>query len=199
MKLSMFSWLACALLLAALLVFIGPKRFLTPPVGSTGEPLIGGRFELTDGQGNKRTDNDFRGKFTLIYFGFTHCPDICPTTLLVIKNALERVGQEKSAQIQPLFITLDPERDTHEVVGRYVRNFGDTLIGLTGTPAQIRQVADAYHVFFSKSPQPDSAAGYLIDHSGFIYLMDKRGKYIAHFAHTIPEGELASKLNQFVQ
>lgn len=198
MKTSLFTWLACAALLAALLVFIGPKRLLEPPPGSSGEALIGGPFTLVNGSGKTLTDKDFRGQYMLVYFGFTHCPDICPTTLLVMKNALSHMG-EKSRRITPVFISLDPERDTPEVVGRYVTNFGDRLIGLTGNPAQVKQAADAYRVFYTKVEQPDSAAGYLIDHSGFVYLMDPNGKYVAHFAHSIPEGELAAKLNQFVQ
>jgi protein SCO1/2 len=198
MKRSTTSWLVCALLLAALLVWVGPKQLLNPPAGSKAAGDIGGAFTLTDEKGKSLTDKDLRGKYLLVYFGFTHCPDICPTTLLVMRNALERLG-EKANNITPVFITLDPERDTPEVMARYVTNFGERLIGLTGTAEQIKSVADAYHVYYSRVEQPESAAGYLIDHSGFVFLMDDDGHYVAHFPHSIPEGELAVKLGQFLR
>ncbi|MBA4274210.1 MAG: SCO family protein [Alphaproteobacteria bacterium] len=198
MRMSMISWLICSLALAALLVVVGSKRLLPPPTGAQGEALIGGDFTLMDGDGLPIRVSDFRGKYMLVYFGFTHCPDICPTTLLVMKNALNAMGDDKS-KITPIFISLDPERDTPAVVKQYISNFGDTLIGLTGNAEQVKDAADAYRVYYSKVPQPDSASGYLIDHSGFIYLMDKRGRYVAHFAHTISETDLTSKLNQLVK
>lgn len=198
MRSSGFTWLVCALLLAALLVFVGPKRLLQPPEGSARSGMIGGTFSLVDSAGNTVTDRTFHGQYMLVYFGFTHCPDICPTTLFIVKNALDALG-EKAQKITPVFVSLDPERDTPQVMGRYVGNFGTRVVGLTGTPAQVRAAAEAYRVHYSKVERPDSAAGYLIDHSGFLYLMDPRGNYIAHFPHTIAEAELAAKLSQFVQ
>lgn len=197
MRISMLSWLICSLALAALLVLVGPKRLLSPPQGAEGSTLIGGDFTLLDGTGKEVHASDFRGKYMLVYFGFTHCPDICPTTLLVMKNALDKLGT-KQKDIIPVFISLDPERDTPARVQQYITNFGDTLVGLTGSPAQVKQAANAYRVYYNKVEQKDSASGYLIDHSGFIYLMDTKGRYVAHFAHTIPETELANKLNQFL-
>lgn len=197
MRISMLSWLVCSLALAALLVLVGPKRMLSPPAGS-GHALIGGDFTLVDENGKTVNAADFRGRYTLVYFGFTHCPDICPTTLLIMRNALDRLGDKKKSVV-PIFISLDPERDTPKAVKRYISNFGDTLVGLTGTPAQVKSAADAYRVYYSRVEQEGSAAGYLIDHSGFIYLMDPKGRYIAHFAHSISETELASKLGQFIQ
>ena len=198
MRLSMLSWLVCSLALAALLVAVGPSRLLSPPAGKQGEALIGGDFTLLDGDGNEVRPADFRGRYLMVYFGFTHCPDICPTTLLVMKNALDKLGDNKR-QVVPLFISLDPERDTPAIVKQYVTNFGDTLIGLTGSPEQVKHAADSYRVYYSKVAQEGSASGYLIDHSGFIYLMDTKGRYLAHFAHTISETDLASKLNGFVR
>jgi protein SCO1/2 len=190
-------WIVCALALAALLVFVGPKRLLTPPEGSESAAHIGGVFTLSNTEGTPVSASDFRGKYMLVYFGFTHCPDICPTTLLVMKNALAALGEKQKA-IVPIFISLDPARDTPRVMKQYVSNFGPRLVGLTGTAEEVKKAADAYRVYFSRVEQPDSASGYLIDHSGFMYLMDPNGRYLAHFSHTIPEGELAQKLNQFV-
>ena len=198
MKLSTTSWLVSALGLTALLVWAGPKQLLNPPAHSEAEARIGGPFTLIDAHGKQLTDKAFRGKHLLVYFGFTHCPDICPTTLLVMRNALDRLGKN-AKNITPIFITLDPERDTPEVIGRYVTNFGDRLVGLTGSPEQIKKAADAYHVYYSKVEQPKSASGYLVDHSGFIFLMDENGKYLAHFSHGITEGDLAAKIGQFVK
>jgi protein SCO1/2 len=195
-RFSAITWIVCALALAALLVFLGPKRLLSPPEGE-GTSLIGGSFTLTDTTGTQVTENDFHGQYMLVYFGFTHCPDICPTTLLIMKNALAQLG-EKQKDIVPIFISLDPARDTPRVMKQYVGNFGPRLIGLTGTAEEVKKAADAYRVYFSKVRVEDSASEYLIDHSGFVYLMDKNGRYLAHFAHTISEGELAQKLNQFV-
>lgn len=199
MRFPMASWLICSLLLAALLVVIGPKRLLSPPPNAPGEAMIGGEFELVDGNNRLVRASDFRGKYMLVYFGFTHCPDICPTTLLVMKNALDKLGETKKAKIAPLFISIDPDRDKPENIKQYITNFGDTLIGLTGSPEQVKQAADAYRVYYSKVDQEGSAGGYLMDHSGYIFLMDTRGRYLAHFSHTISETDLASKLAQFVQ
>lgn len=195
-RFSAITWIVCALALAALLVFLGPKRLLSPPE-SEGSALIGGAFSLSDAEGNAVTDADFRGRYMLVYFGFTHCPDICPTTLLIMKNALSQLG-EKQQDVVPIFISLDPARDTPRVMQQYISNFGPRLVGLTGTAEEVKTAADAYRVYFSKVRVEDSASDYLIDHSGFIYLMDKKGRYVAHFAHTISEGELVQKLNQFV-
>jgi cytochrome oxidase Cu insertion factor (SCO1/SenC/PrrC family) len=192
----MFSWLICSLALAAVLVVVGPRRLLSPPEGAEAA-LIGGDFTLQNGDARPVHAQDFRGRYMLVYFGFTHCPDICPTTLLVMKNALEKLGSKRD-KIVPIFISLDPERDTPEAMKQYVSNFDPALVGLTGTPEQIKHAAEVYRVYYSKVTQEDSSASYLIDHSGFIYLMDTKGRYLAHFSHTIPETELASKIGQMI-
>lgn len=194
----MFPWLICSLLLAAILVLAGPNHFLSPPNNTKGQALIGGDFELVDGKNQTVHAHDFRGRYMLVYFGFTHCPDICPTTLLVIKNALDMLGPKKRL-ITPIFITVDPERDTPKVMQQYVSNFSANLVGLTGSLEQVKKAADSYRVYFSKVSQSDSASDYLVDHSGFIYLMDKKGRYIAHFSHGISESELTQKLRQFIR
>ena len=194
MRLPVLSWILCVLALLGLLAWLGSDF---APVTKGGEPrgeaLIGGDFALLDGSGKTITNNDFRGKYLLIYFGFTHCPDICPTSLLLMQNSLNQLG-DKAKNVVPVFITLDPERDTPQVVGQYVTNFGPRLIGLSGSAAQIRQAADAYKVYYRKVEDEDSAMGYVIDHSGFMYLMGPNGKYITHFPHTIAEQSLTDGL-----
>jgi protein SCO1/2 len=192
MKRSVVSWVAMVLGIAGLLAYVGPTflKVTPPPSRSSGEALIGGSFTLVDASGNTVTEKSFAGKYMLVFFGFTHCPDICPTSLLITKNALERLG-DKAKDIVPVFITVDPERDTSDVVGRYVKNFGERFIGLTGTPEQIKKAADAYKVFYQKVEDKGSGLGYVMDHSGFIYFMGRDGKYLTHFPHTINEQAMA--------
>ncbi|HEY2226211.1 MAG TPA: SCO family protein [Xanthobacteraceae bacterium] len=152
---------------------------------------IGGPFALIDHTGKLRTDEDFRGKLLLIYFGYTYCPDVCPTDLQQIGLAVDGLGAEAEA-VQPLFITLDPERDTAGHLADYVPLFHPQLIGLTGSAEQIRRVALAYKVYYAKYP-PDSP-DYVIDHSAFIYLVDEAGKYIGFF----PPGTTADRMIEII-
>ncbi len=194
MRLPVLSWILCVLALLGLLAWLGSDFAPVTKGGETAnEALIGGDFSLTDGKGKTITNKDFRGKHMLIYFGFTHCPDICPTSLLLIQNAINQLG-DKGKNIVPIFITLDPERDTPEAVGQYVAHFGPNLVGLSGTAEQIKHVADAYKIYYRKVEDKDSAMGYVIDHSGFMYLMGPDGKYVTHFPHTIAEQSLTDGL-----
>jgi protein SCO1 len=152
---------------------------------------IGGPFALIDHTGKLRTDEDFRGKLLLIYFGYSYCPDVCPTDLQQIGLAVDGLGARAEA-VQPLFITLDPERDTAVHLAEYVPLFHPRLIGLTGNAEQIRRVALAYKVYYAKYP-PDSS-DYVIDHSSFIYLVDKAGKYIGFF----PPGTTADRMIEII-
>lgn len=200
MQRSVLSWLFTVLALVALAVYVGPTLLKVVPErgpSQKGEALIGGSFTLINGDGDTVTDADFKGRFMLVYFGFTHCPDICPTTLLMVAQALEQLGAD-AKNIVPIFITLDPERDTPEIVGAYVKNFSDNMVGLTGSKAQIDAAANAYKIYFSKVKSDDSAMGYMIDHSGFVYLMDGQGKYLTHFSHTMPLQALVSGIRKHV-
>ncbi|HEV7339383.1 MAG TPA: SCO family protein [Bosea sp. (in: a-proteobacteria)] len=138
---------------------------------------VGGAFSLTDHTGARRSDADFRGKLTLVYFGFSYCPDICPTDLQEISRAITLLGRQGEA-IQPVFITLDPERDTAEHLAGYVELFHPRLVGLTGSAGEIRQAADAYKVFYEKVA---TDGGYTVDHSAYVYLMDRDGRYLGFF------------------
>jgi cytochrome oxidase Cu insertion factor (SCO1/SenC/PrrC family) len=158
-----------------------------------GHGLVGGPFELVDQTGKKRTDADFRGKLLLVYFGYTYCPDVCPTDLLQISLAVDELGSA-GVDMQPLFISVDPDRDTTTVLAQYVPMFHPRLMGLTGTSAQIRAVADAYKAYYAKYSPPDGGV-YLIDHTGFIYLMGRSGEYLGFF----PPGTSADRMVEIVR
>ena len=134
---------------------------------------IGGPFSLTDMQGKPVTDSSWPGRWKLVYFGYTYCPDVCPTELQTISSALDALGPE-AAKIVPLFVTIDPARDTPTVLADYVKLFDPRLIGLTGTDQQIAQVAREYRVYYSRVTPKDSSS-YLMDHSSFAYLMAPDG------------------------
>ena len=153
---------------------------------------IGGPFALVDQTGTPRTDKDFRGELLLIYFGYSYCPDVCPTDLQQIGLAVDQLGAAGGA-VQPLFITLDPERDTAAHLAEYVPLFHPRLIGLTGSAEQIRHVALAYKVYYAKYP-PDSP-DYVIDHSSFVYLIDEAGQYIGFF----PPGTPADRMVEIIR
>ena len=155
----------------------------------TGEALVGGPFTLVDQTGKSITDKDFRGKYMLIFFGYTYCPDVCPTELQVMMAALDTLGP-RAAEVQPIFITIDPDRDTPEVMQSYVENFGPSLVGLTGTAEQIAQVAKAYRVYYAKSGNTKTQ-DYLMDHSSIIYLMGPDGHFVKHFTYTTDAAALA--------
>lgn len=159
---------------------------------TTGKALIGGAFSLLDPTGKRVSEADFSGKPMLVYFGFTHCPDICPAGLQVIAAALEKLGP-KAEGLTPLFITVDPARDTPEVVGPYAASFDKRIIGLSGTPDDIAKVGKAYRVYMQKAGEP-GAKDYSVDHSSFMYLMNSKGEFVKHFPHTVSADTLATEL-----
>ena len=149
---SRFQFIFATLALLAALLIAGTAYYFAGPIRTatgTGTALVGGPFSLTDQDGRKVTDKDFLGKYMLVFFGYTYCPDICPTELQVMSAALDNLGA-KADDIQPIFITFDPQRDTPEVLKQYVTNFHPRLIALTGTPEEIAVAAKAYRVFYSK-------------------------------------------------
>ena len=150
-----------------------------------GHGPIGGPFTLTDSAGKQRSDSEFRGRLMIVYFGYTFCPDVCPADLMAITQALDALGPAADG-VQPVFITIDPERDT-KVLGEYVSAFHHSLVGLTGSPDEIRNVANAYKAFYAKVPDPRSG-DYSIDHAGVIYLMGRNGEYLGFMPpQTSPE------------
>jgi protein SCO1 len=182
---------------ASALILTGDAQ--TPKVETTGMALIGGPFTLVDQNGKTVTDRDFRGKYMLIFFGFTHCPDICPAELQVMSAALDALGP-KADDVVPIFVTLDPGRDTPKAVGAYVKNFGKTFVGLTGSPTAIANAAKAYRVTYQKFEYKDKDGnyGYSIDHSALVYLMDKDGKYLAHFTYGTPATKMTETMRRYL-
>ncbi len=161
---------------------------------SSGKALIGGAFELVDHTGKTVTDQTYRGRFMLVYFGFTYCPDVCPTELQHIAVALDKIGKRRRQHIVPLFVTIDPERDTQELMATYVDNFHPDLVGLTGTLAQIKKMASVYRVYFKKVKEKDQPDGYTMDHSALVFLMDDKGEYVRHFSYGTDGAKMAKGL-----
>ena len=158
---------------------------------------IGGAFTLVDHTGQERTEADFRGRHALIYFGYSFCPDVCPTALADMLIALDELGPD-AARVQPLFITIDPERDTPGVLKDYVANFHPRLVGLSGSPAQIGKAARVYRVYYARVEDPEAGENYLMDHSSVIYLMDPDGRYLTHFSHGTAPETMARRLRELV-
>ena len=168
------------------------------PSGLDGEQVapvsIGGEFTLVDQNGGTRRAEDFRGKLMLVYFGYTFCPDACPTALQDMSRAIDLLGA-KGDDVQPIFITIDPARDTVEQMKLYASNFHPRLIGLTGTPEQIAAAAKAYRVYYAKGSST-GGTDYLMDHTVFIYLMGRDGKYLSHFSPGTTAEQMAAAIEK---
>jgi len=165
-----------------------------PSLGRTvtsGKTQVGGPYTLTDQNGNKLSSADFHGKYQLIYFGYSFCPDICPTTLGVISQALDKMGVDQN-RIVPIFITIDPERDNPTVLKNYMAAFGPRFVGLTGTPAEIAAVEKEYRVYAKKTPL--AGGGYGMDHSSVIYLMGADGRLVTFYDELISPDALEKDL-----
>jgi cytochrome oxidase Cu insertion factor (SCO1/SenC/PrrC family) len=183
-------------------MLIGEYVFLNAPdssadqrlgaVEAPGKVAIGGDFTLVDQNGATRHATDFRGKLMLVYFGFTACADVCPTDLQQIGAAIDKLGRDGDA-VQPLFITLDPATDTPKRLAAYVPSFHPRLIGLGGSAAAVDEAARAYRVYYKKVP--GAKASEAVNHSAFIYLMDRNGKYLGFF----PPGTPADRMVQVIR
>jgi cytochrome oxidase Cu insertion factor (SCO1/SenC/PrrC family) len=160
----------------------------------SGKVKIGAPFTLTNVHGKPVSLSDFRGKMVLLYFGYTYCPDVCPTDLLSIAYTLKALGK-RGGQVQPLFVTLDPMRDTPEVLRSYAPAFHPRIIALTGSEEEIRRVATAYKVFFEKFTPP-GAKTYFIDHSAFTFLLDRNGEYFLFFPPGTPPERMAAMVRE---
>jgi protein SCO1/2 len=162
----------------------------------TGTAQIGGPFSLIDQDGVKRSSSDFRGRFLLIYFGYSYCPDVCPTTLSLMGDALDKLGT-KADRIVPVFITVDPERDTPAKLKPYMAAFGPRFVGLTGDLASIKKVAGLYRVYIKKEPL--EGGGYGMDHSSVIYLMGPDGQFVTYWDDTsIGPDKLAAEIRKYL-
>jgi protein SCO1/2 len=171
-------WSALGLIVLILLawggVWLTGRTVATSAIGVPGDVHIGGPFTLTDTTGKTVTDATYRGRWMLVYFGYTYCPDVCPTELQAVAAGMDQLGP-LAAKVAPIFITVDPERDTPATMAEYVKLFDDRLIGLSGTPEQIAAVARAYRVYYAKVTTKESSA-YLMNHSSFLYLMGPDGQ-----------------------
>lgn len=187
--------------LALALGYFGSRQMADTGPAATGAADIGGPFTLTDQNGRTVTDADFRGSLMLVFFGYSSCPDVCPLTLSTMTEALEQMGDDAES-VTPIFITIDPERDTVERLHDYAARFHPSLVALTGTPEQIAQAADGYHVYYKRVPMDMSDAGgehaghdmsgYGMDHTSIIYLMGREGEYLAHFDQNTTPAQLAA-------
>jgi protein SCO1 len=170
-------------------------RFPSAGTRTEGTALIGGPFSLSDTEGKRVADSDFRGKFMLVFFGYTHCPDVCPTELQNMADMLAKLGNG-AKEVAPVFISVDPARDTPEALSAYIRNFSPQIVGLTGSPDEIASVAKAYRVYFKKAD--GGADNYTVDHSVFVYLMDREGKYLTHFMFNTPPDTMAAAVKKYL-
>ena len=171
----------------------GPAR--SGPVTVSGKALIGGPFNLVDHTGQHVTDKNFQGRYLLVFFGYTFCPDVCPSGLTVISAALDKLGKDGD-QITPVLITIDPARDTPEKLAAYVKSFHPRLMGLTGSAEEIAAVVKAYRVYAKKVPDERSPADYTMDHSSIVYLMGPGGGLVAFSPETTKADVLADQLRK---
>ncbi|MHA1164660.1 MAG: SCO family protein [Alphaproteobacteria bacterium] len=198
MKRSTFAFLAAIVSISSA-VALGTVLFRTPnpePQIVSGKALIGGPFTLTDHTGKRVTEKDFLGKLSLVYFGYTYCPDVCPAELQVMAAAIDELGAKKK-MVTPIFITIDPERDTVEQMNSYVSNFHEQLIGLTGTPQEIKAVTGAYKIYYKKVSDDPSSTDYVMDHSSIVYLMSPKGEYLTHFSYGAGVDKMAKGIAKY--
>ncbi len=191
---------AAAALAALCLAAAAPPPPSSPPSSPPPlEALFGGPFELTDHNGRTVTDGTFRGRFALLYFGYTFCPDLCPTNLLTMAEAVEALGPE-GERVQPLFVTVDPERDDPAALGDYMAHFGPRFLGLRGTPAQTRAVLKTWRIHRRKVPAEAGANAddYLVDHATLTFLMGPDGKFRTLFPHDTPAEKMTATLRRYL-
>jgi protein SCO1/2 len=202
-RFALFASIAALVLAFAAVVFViwdGRLRHPAPITTVTGTAQVGGPFSLMDQHGNRVTDKDLRGKYWLVYFGFTYCPDICPTTLQEMSEAIERLGPT-GEKVVPVFVTVDPERDTVPQMASYAAHFHPRLLALTGTPEEIAAVSKTFRVYAAKvSPEGRSVSpgsrDYLMDHSSILYLMGPDGKFVSFFSHDADAAAIAEGLRR---
>ena len=163
--------------------------------------IVTGEFSLIDHHGNAVTDESYRGSWLLIFFGYTYCPDVCPTSLGVVALVMDELGED-AAKVQPLFISVDPQRDTPEVLADYVDAFHPRIVGLTGSPEQVAAAAQSHRAYYIKAPVEEGAeiseTEYAMDHSAYLYLMDAQGVYAHVFSPTDTAEEIAAGIRKFM-
>ena len=196
----LFVLAAMAVVAGVLAWSIATMLWGSSPTASVNRALIGGPFSLTDQKGRAVSDAQLRGRLVLVYFGYTYCPDVCPTELQNMSAALDLLGPQ-AGQVQPLFITIDPQRDTVAQLDDYMSHFHASFLGLTGSAEQIAAAAKAYRVYYARAkgtgkPNDPKDETYLVDHSGFVYLMGRDGQYLTHFAPNSDPQKMAERIRQ---
>jgi len=192
MRLSVFQKVLWVLAAIAIVGFVW-LQVSTKGEQRTGEPAFRADFELTDRQGVVQTDEDFAGRWMLVFFGFANFPDVCPTTLAEVAAVMDALGSD-ATQVQPLFISIDPERDTPEQLAEFVTAFEAHIIGLTGTPDQIKRTSESFRVYFEKIEEAASPDGYTMGHSSQLFLFDPQGGYVGAWTYGTPAEEILSDL-----
>ncbi|HUW50862.1 MAG TPA: SCO family protein [Sulfuricella sp.] len=189
----------CLAILSAALIFAGFAWADPPAVEAQAESAIDTRYLLMDTRGRAVTDQDFPGHFQIITFGYTFCPDICPTTLAEMSLVMEKLGKQADL-LQPIFVTVDPERDTPDVLRKYTAFFNPRIIGLTGSPDLIRRVADHFRVRYEKHWEPGAEKDkYSVDHSAGMYLLGSDGHFLAKFSYATPPQEIADRIRALMK
>ncbi|MCV6548197.1 MAG: SCO family protein [Cohaesibacter sp.] len=186
----LWNWIMLVPLVAAVFAFFLIAKTEEPPA-------IGGPFELVMADGSAITEKALDGYFTFIYFGYTACPDVCPTSLATLSSALDAFSKDDQQKTQTLFVSVDPDRDHGEDLDDYAKTFHETFMGVTGSRAQIDQMVAAYKSYYKidKSDDPDL---YPVDHASIIYLMDRNGRYVSHFTHNAPPERIQKKLQELL-
>lgn len=193
--------IALAFLIAGFVYFVGNSEPLFVKATSqketshSGTPDIGGAFTMQNQNGENVTQEILLGKNTLMFFGFTHCPDICPMSLMTVTDALAQLPEQMRENFQVIFVTIDPQRDTPELMKEYLANFNKNYIGLSGTEAQLKDMAKKYLVYYAKNPD-SHPKHYLMDHSAYIYHFNPQGSYITHYSHKIDPNVLAVDIQE---
>lgn len=181
-----------ALAVLAALGALGIQYWIVPSSQSNA-PAIKAQFELTDHRRKLRTNKDFEGRWLLVFYGFANCPDICPTTLSEVAAVMDGLG-EASDQVQPLFITIDPERDTPEELAEFIPNFHPEILGLSGTPDQIDRAAQILNIYHQRMEDSQAVDGYAMSHSSQLFLFDTEGQYVSSWNYGTPADEIISDL-----
>mgnify|MGYP000851892897 CR=1 FL=1 len=198
-RVRVIAWVLVGSTVVLVAISYGLQQFMSPPptAQQATRSAITGKFSLIDHTGKSVMEQDFRGKWTLVFFGFTYCPDVCPTTLDKVARLMNRLEKD-GENIWPLFISVDPERDKPAVLKKYVAAFHPRIVGLTGTAEQVKAATDAFKVYYAKVKQKTAPDGYTMDHSAFLYFMNPKGQYQAHFSHHDGVEKIAKRIRGYL-
>ncbi len=192
MKLSAFQKLLWGLAAVAMIGFVW-LQVARETDRKADNPAFRAEFELTDHRGMVQTQDDFAGRWLLVFFGFANCPDVCPTTLAEVAAVMDKLGQD-APQVQPLFISIDPERDTPLEMAKFVPHFNAGIIGLTGTADQIKRTSETFRVYYEKIKEASAPGGYTMGHSSQLFLFDPQGGYVGAWTYGTSAEEILSDL-----